>query len=57
MRGVVAAMAMEEPWSFTVDTNKRSQSKRVRFNLLALDHGEYYFQASADRKLRLILFE
>lgn len=33
---------MEEPWSFTVGA-KRSQ-KRARFNLLALEHGEYYFQ-------------
>lgn len=33
---------MEEPWSFTVDA-KRSQ-KRARFNMLALEHDEYYFQ-------------
>lgn len=33
---------MEELWSFTVDP-KRSQ-KRARFNLLTLEHGEYYFQ-------------
>lgn len=36
------ARAMEEPWSFTVDA-KRSQ-KRARFNLLGLEHDEYYFQ-------------
>ncbi|CAM9593555.1 unnamed protein product, partial [Scytosiphon promiscuus] len=33
---------MGEPWSFTVDP-KRSK-KRARFNLLALEHDEYYFQ-------------
>lgn len=33
---------MEEPWSFTLEA-KRSH-KRARFNLLALEHDEYYFQ-------------
>lgn len=39
---VHAAGDMDEPWSFTVGA-KRSK-KRARFNLLALEHGEYYFQ-------------
>lgn len=41
---------MEEPWSFTVGA-KRSQ-KRARFNLLALEHDEYYFQVFLLRKKR-----
>ena len=42
MLKVFGKRAMEEPWSFTVDA-KRSH-KRARFNLLALEHDEYYFQ-------------
>lgn len=40
-------IAMEEPWSFTLGA-KRSQ-KRARFNLLALEHDEYYFQVLVHR--------
>lgn len=39
--------AMEEPWSFTLEA-RRSQ-KRARFNLLALEHDEYYFQVRVHR--------
>lgn len=42
--GYSLKMSTEEPWSFTKKSS--SQSKKVRFNLLALEHGEYYFQAS-----------
>ena len=38
---------MEEPWSFTLEA-RRSQ-KRARFNLLALEHDEYYFQVRVHR--------
>lgn len=33
---------MEEPWSFTLQA--KIAQKRARFNLLALEHDEYYFQ-------------
>ena len=45
---------MEEPWSFTMDP-KRSQ-KRTRFNLLTLEHGEYYFQVKKGERARVVSF-
>lgn len=50
LSGTQEKRAMEEPWSFTVGA-KRSQ-KRARFNLLALEHDEYYFQVFLLRKKR-----